>query len=116
MLISFGEYWLQLTTNYTDEPKFLRKLDDKQSFIKQRNSEKDLHKEGCPQGMVPIQKSKVEDHTYFKSFLKSHGGNFHSLGVSYPLELVSFVVLIYIYILELFGLLENPCLVSSHLI
>ena len=80
----------------------------------------DLHKEGCPQGMVPIQKSKVEDHTYFKSFLKSHGGNFHSLGVSYPLELVSFVVLIYIYIyiyiLELFGLLENPCLVSSHLI
>lgn len=44
MLISSGKYWLHLTTNYTAEPRFLRKLDDKQSLIKQRNS-----KNGSPQ-------------------------------------------------------------------
>ena len=61
----------------------------------------DLHGEGCPQGMVPIQRTKVEDQTYFKSSSKSHGGSFHTLAANYPGEHVSYVVLI-MHTLELF--------------
>ena len=61
----------------------------------------DLHGEGCPLGMVPIQRTKVEDQTYFKSSSKSHGGSFHTLAANYPGEHVSYVVLI-MHTLELF--------------
>jgi hypothetical protein len=52
----------------------------------------------CPQGMVPIHRTKVEGQTHLRSFSEFNGGSFHTFAYKLPGEYVSFNVQTHIYI------------------